>query len=226
MGEPALILPERGIVRFVEDSLLRLHVPSVEMLLLHDPDEYYREALEVAFPTLVDLRRQGVVKAIGAGMNQWRMLAEFARFADPDCLLLAGQYTLLEQEALAQFLPLCQARGISVLLAGVFNGGILASGAVAGAYYKYAPASAEVLARVQQLEEICAQYQIPLAAAALQFPLAHPAVTALVIGAESPAEVATNRAALHTPIPPACWEALRKVGVLAEGAPVPTSPLL
>ncbi len=213
-------------MRTVEESLQRLHLTSVEMLLLHDPDECYREALDIAFPTLVELRRQGVVKAIGAGMNQWRMLADFARFADPDCLLLAGQYTLLEQEALSEFLPLCHARGISVLLAGAFNGGILASGAVAGAYYKYAPASAAVLARVQQLEEICAEYQIPLAAAALQFPLAHPAVTALVIGAESPTEVVTNRSALQTPIPPALWEAFRKAGVLSEAAPVPTSPFL
>ena len=125
-----------------------------------------------------------------------------------------------------EFLPLCQARGISVLLAGVFNGGILASGAVAGAYYKYAPAYAAVLARVQHLEQICAQYQVPLAAAALQFPLAHPAVTALVIGAESPAEVRSFRAALSTSIPPACWEALRNAGALAEAAPVPTSPVL
>lgn len=112
-------MSRKGIVRSVEESLQRLQVTCVEMLLLHDPDAYYREAFKVAFPTLVDLRRQGVVKAIGAGMNQWHMLADFARLADPDCLLLAGQYTLLDQEALAEFLSLCQARGISVLLAGV-----------------------------------------------------------------------------------------------------------
>lgn len=201
-----------GILRSVEQSLQRLHLDTVEMLLLHDPDEYYREALDIAFPILADLRRQGIVKAIGAGMNQWRMLANFARFADPNCLLLAGQYTLLEQEALSEFLPLCQARGISVLLAGVFNGGI--------------PASAPVLAGVQRLEQICAAYQIPLTAAALQFPLAHPAVTALLIGAETPTELITNLSALQTPIPRACWEAFRRTGVLPEAAPVPTSPTL
>lgn len=219
-------LSRQGIVRSVEESLQRLQVTSVEMLLLHDPDAFYREALEVAFPTLVDLRRQGVVKAIGAGMNQWRMLADFVRFADPDCLLLAGQYTLLEQEALAEFLPLCQARGISVLLAGVLNGGILAQGAIEGAYYKYAPAPPEILVRVQQMEAICARYQVPLLAAAIQFPLAHPAVTALLLGAETPGEVVANQAALLTSLPPALWEEFRQAGVLPEVAPIPQHPLL
>jgi D-threo-aldose 1-dehydrogenase len=225
-GGTCFDLSREGIVRSVEESLQRLQVTSVEMLLLHDPDAFYREAVEVAFPTLVDLRRQGVVKAIGAGMNQWRMLADFARFADPDCLLLAGQYTLLEQAALAEFLPLCQARGISVLLAGIFNGGILAQGAIEGAYYKYAPAPPEILARVQQMEAICARYQVPLSAAAMQFPLAHPAVTALLLGAETPEEVVANQAALLTPLPPALWEEFRQARVLPEAAPIPQHPLL
>lgn len=159
-------------------------------------------------------------------MKQWRMLADFARFADPDCLLLAGQYTLLDHAALAEFLPLCQARGISVLVAGVFNGGILAQGAIEGAYYKYAPASAEILARVQQMEAICARYQVPLSAAAIQFPLAHPAVTSLLLGAETPEEVVANQAALLTPFPPALWEEFRQAGVLPEAAPIPRHPLL
>lgn len=215
-----------GILRSIEKSLQRLQLDSVDMLLVHDPDDAYQEALDVAFPTLVELRSQGLVKAIGAGMNQWRMLADFARFADPDCLLLAGQYTLLDQDALAEFFPLCQSKGISVLLAGVFNGGVLAVGPREGAYYKYAPASPAILARVGQIAEICANYQVPLATAALQFSLAHPAVTALVVGAESPEEVATNLQALQTPIPPELWEALRSAGHLPAAAPVPQQPRL
>ncbi len=215
-----------GILRTFEESLQRLQLDSVELLLLHDPDDHAREAFEIAFPTLVDLRRQGVVKAIGVGMNQWRLLADFARLTDPDCLLLAGQYTLLEQDALAEFLPLCQAKSISVLLAGVLNGGILAQGAVPGAYYKYAPASPALLARVQQMEAICARYQVPLSAAAMQFPLAHPAVTSVLLGAETPAEVMANQAALLTPLPSDLWEEFRQAGVLPEAAPVPQHPLL
>ncbi|HET8844834.1 MAG TPA: aldo/keto reductase [Ktedonobacteraceae bacterium] len=210
-----------GILRTFEASLQRLQLDSIELLLLHDPDDHAREAFEVAFSTLADLRRQGIVKAIGVGMNQWRMLADFARVADPDCLLLAGQYTLLDQDALPEFLPLCQAKGISVLLAGVFNGGILAQGAVPGAYYKYAPASPALLARVRQMEEICARYQVPLSAAAIQFSLAHPAVTSVLLGAETPAEVTANQTALLTALPPALWEEFRQARVLPETVPIP-----
>jgi D-threo-aldose 1-dehydrogenase len=214
-----------GILRSVEDSLKRLKLDYVDILLVHDPDEHYKEALDYAFPTLIELRSQGVVKAIGAGMNQWQMLADFARHTDPDCFLLAGRYTLLEQGALDEFLPLCHQKGLGLFLGGVFNSGILARGPNSGATYNYAAAPQEIIERVKRIEEVCARYQVPLNVAALQFPLAHPAVTALLLGAEAPEEVATNLQSLHTEIPAELWAALRNEGLLHEAAPIPQFPL-
>jgi D-threo-aldose 1-dehydrogenase len=215
-----------GILRSVEDSLKRLQLDYVDILLVHDPDEHYKEALDDAFPTLIELRSQGMVKAIGAGMNQWQMLADFARHTDPDCFLLAGRYTLLEQGALDEFLPLCQQKGLGLLLGGVFNSGILARGSKAGATYNYATAPQEIVERVRRIEAVCERYQVPLNVAAVQFPLAHPAVTALLLGAEKPEEVATNLQALRTPLPAELWTELRNEGLLHEAAPVPLQPLL
>ncbi len=210
-----------GILRSVEESLQRLKLDYVDILLVHDPDDYYQDAVDFAFPTLAELRSQGVVKAIGSGMNQWQMLAQFAREADPDCFLLAGRYTLLEQGAIDEFLPLCQSKGISVFLGGVYNSGILARGPRPGAKYNYEDAPPEILARVQRIAAVCERFQVPLNVAALQFPLAHPAVTALIVGAEEPQEVEANLNAPGVSIPPAFWSALRGEGLLHEAAPVP-----
>jgi len=209
-----------AILRGLEGSLRRLGVDRVDIVLIHDPDDHYREALDSAFPALAELRSQGVIKAIGAGMNQWQMEADFARHADPDCFLLAGRYSLLEQGAL-KFLSLCQAKGIGVFLGGVFNSGILARGTQPGAKYNYADAPPEIVARARRLEEICARHGVPLKAAALQFAAAHPAVTALILGAESPEEVVENLHMRQLPIPPALWEELKAEGLLEESAPVP-----
>ncbi|HEX2910872.1 MAG TPA: aldo/keto reductase [Chloroflexia bacterium] len=210
-----------GVKRSIAESLERLKCERIDLLLIHDPDAHYREALDQAFPVLADLRSQGVIGAIGAGMNQWQMLVDFARSADFDCFLLAGRYTLLEQGALDKFLPFCQVKGIKVFLGGVYNSGILATGAREGAKYNYQAASPEVLERVRRLEAVCARYGVPLSVAALQFPLAHPAVTSLIVGAASPAEVTGNLAALQRPIPAGLWEDLRAEGLLPEEAPVP-----
>ena len=215
-----------GILRSIEESLKRLKLDYIDILLVHDPDEHYQEALDYAFPTLIELRRQGVIKAVGSGMNQWQMLADFARYSDPDCFLLAGRYTLLEQGALDVFLPLCQQKGISVFLGGVFNSGILARGAQSGATYNYASAPPEVTEKVKRIEAVCARYQVPLNVATLQFPLAHPAVTALLVGAESAEEVATNLRSLHTQIPAELWTELREEGLLNEAEPVPQQPIM
>jgi D-threo-aldose 1-dehydrogenase len=209
-----------GVRRSLESSLKRLGVDAVDTLLVHDPDNHYRQAVDEAFPALADLRAQGVIRAIGAGMNQWEMLADFVRHADPDCFLLAGRYTLLEQTSL-DFLALCQSRGIQVYLGGVFNSGILARGAGAGATYNYHAAPPAVEARVRRLEAVCARHGVPLKTAALHFPTAHPAIAALILGVESPAEVAENVAAWQSPPPAALWADLRAEGLLAEGAPVP-----
>lgn len=210
-----------GILRSVEESLKRLQLDRVDILHIHDPDEAYREALEVAYPVLDDLRRQGVIGAVGAGMNQWEMELDFARHADFDCFLLAGRYTLLEQEAAAEFLPWCQEHQIGIFLGGVYNSGILATGPRPGATYNYEEAPEAIKQRVGRIEAVCRRHSVPLQIAAARFPLAHPAVTALLIGARSTAEVETAIAGVEAPIPPQLWADLRAEGLLREDAPTP-----
>jgi D-threo-aldose 1-dehydrogenase len=209
-----------GVRRSLDESLQRLQMDYVDILHIHDPDNHYPQALDEAFPALAELRRQGVIKAVGAGMNQWPMLADFARQADFDCFLLAGRYTLQEQTALP-FLELCQAKGISLILGGVFNSGILATGPQPGAKYNYADAPPAILEKVRRIESICAQYQVPLNAAALQFALAHPAVTGAVIGARSTAELSSNLQARRLSIPADLWADLRAAGLIEPAAPLP-----
>ncbi|HEX2909794.1 MAG TPA: aldo/keto reductase [Chloroflexia bacterium] len=215
-----------GILRSFEESLKRLQLDRVDILLLHDPDDFYREALENGYPVLDELRSQGVISAVGAGMNQWEMLADFARQADFDCFLLAGRYTLLEQKALDEFLPLCQQKGIGVFMGGILNSGILATGAIPGARYNYEPAPPEILERVSRIEAICARYGVPLNVAALQFPAAHPAASALIVGAQSKDEIAANFEFLKQPLPQGLWDDLKREGLLAENAPVPQESFL
>jgi D-threo-aldose 1-dehydrogenase len=174
-----------------------------------------------AYVALDRLRAAGAVRAIGIGVNEADMCVRFVRAGDFDCMLLAGRYSLLEQPALAEFLPLAQAKSIGVLLGGVFNSGILATGPVADARYNYRPAPPEILARVERLTAVCRAHGVALADAALQFPLAHPAVASVVLGAVTPAEVARNRAAFDAPIPAALWRDLKSEGLLGADVPVP-----
>jgi D-threo-aldose 1-dehydrogenase len=219
-GEVVFDFSRDGVLRSFEESLRRLKLDRVDILLVHDPDDNEQQALAQAFPALAELRAQGVIGAIGAGMNQWQMEQRFAESFDVDCFLLAGRYTLLEQTAL-EFLGRCQERGIGIFLGGVYNSGILAMGARPGATYNYAAPPPEIVEHVQQIEAICARYNVPLHRAAAQFALAHPAVTAVVLGAVIPAEVQANRDALFAPIPPALWADLRGAGLLREDAPTP-----
>jgi D-threo-aldose 1-dehydrogenase len=212
-----------GVLRSIEESLNRLGLDRIDILHIHDPDDHYREALEHAYPTLAELRSQGVIGAVGAGMNQWQMEADFARAADFNCFLLAGRYTILEQTSLDEYLPLCQEKGIGVFLGGVYNSGILATGAQPGATYNYAAAPPAIRERVDGIAAICTRHGVSLQTAAARFPLAHPAVTALLIGAQSPAEYAETIAALRTPIPAALWADLKAEGLLHPDAPVPTA---
>jgi D-threo-aldose 1-dehydrogenase len=209
-----------GVLRSFEQSLERLGLDRVDVLLVHDPDDNEQRALEQAFPTLAELRSQGVIGAIGAGMNQWQMEDRFAQNFDVDCFLLAGRYTLLEQTAL-EFLDRCHERGVGIFLGGVYNSGILAIGARPGATYNYATPPPEVAERVRQIEALCDRHNVPLHRAAAQFALAHPAVTSVVLGAVTPAEVQANRDALFAPIPPELWADLQGEGLLREDAPVP-----
>jgi D-threo-aldose 1-dehydrogenase len=209
-------------LRSVEESLFRLGLDKVDMLLIHDPDQHYEAARSGAYPALERLRSEGVVRAIGVGMNQAEMLARFARETNIDCVLVAGRYTLLDQVALTELLPLCEERGIAVIVGGVFNSGILARPA-AGAPYNYAPAAAEIVERAQRIEAVCARFGVPVKAAALQFPLAHPAVTCVLTGCRSVAELEENIALFELDLPAELWPALKREGLLREPTPVPST---
>lgn len=213
-----------GVMRSFEDSLQRLGTDRVDILLLHDCDRRnhgeegyrarFREAMEGAYKALLALREQGVVRAIGAGLNEWEACEDFARAGDFDCFLLAGRYTLLDQTSMDSFLPLCERRGIGIILGGPYNSGILATGAVAGALYDYAPASAEIMERTRGIERVCARHDVPLRAAALRFPLSHAAVTTVIPGARDVAEVEENLRLMAREIPDALWGELREGGLI------------
>jgi D-threo-aldose 1-dehydrogenase len=189
-----------GVRASLEDSLRRLRLDRVDIALIHDPDDFMTEALDCAYPALAELRAVGVAGAIGVGMNSAAPLAWFVSRADLDCVLVAGRYSLLDTSAAAELLPLCADRGVRVLAGGVFNSGILADPRD-GAHYDYAPAPPALLARARRIRDVCAGYGVPVAAAALQFTLRHPAVTAAVVGARSAAEIAADASYLALDIP-------------------------
>jgi D-threo-aldose 1-dehydrogenase len=219
-----------GALRSIEQSLLRLATDRLDIVLIHDIDVWthgaaaqpriFAEALDGAYAALAQLRAEGVVRAIGIGVNEAEVCQAFAARADLDCVLLAGRYTLLEQGGLA-FLDEAARRGIGVMLGGVFNSGVLATGSAGGGAYNYRPPPPAVLDRVRRLEAVCARFDTALPVAALRFALAHPAVSSAVLGAVAPEEVARNLAALATPVPPALWPALTEAGLLEPGAPTP-----
>ncbi len=232
---PAPFLPNTdysydGVMRSFEDSLHRLNIDHIDILLVHDADrrnhgeagyrQRFAEVMEGAYRALLALREQKLIRAFGAGVNEWEACEDFANAGDFDCFLLASRYTLLEQEALTSFLPLCEQRGIGIILGGPYNSGILATGPVAGATYEYAPAPPAILERVGRIQAVCARHGVPLPAAALQFPLLHPAITTVIPGARSPAEVRHNLDLLAHPIPPALWQDLRLEGLIRPDAPV------
>jgi D-threo-aldose 1-dehydrogenase len=209
-----------GVLRSVEESLERLGLDRVDVLHIHDPDDHEQEALAGAYRALDRLRGEGVIAAVGAGMNQTAMLVRFARAADFDCFLVAGRYTLLDQAALDELFPLCLDRGIAIVLGGVYNSGILAD-PQPGAMFDYAPAPADLVARAQRLDAVCRRQGVPLKAAALQFALAHPAVTTLLLGARDPGELEENLDLLRAPVPLELWEELRRERLVPEEAPTP-----
>lgn len=210
-----------GVLRSLEGSLKRLKLDQVDLLLIHDPDDYPEAALEEAYPTLDELRSQGVIRAVGSGMNQWQVLTRFAKEANFDCFLLAGRYTLLEQTSL-DFLELCRSKGIGIMLGGVYNSGILAVGPVPGATYNYAPAPPEIMEKTAAIAAICASHGVKLNVAAIQFAQAHPAISSLVIGAIHPDEVAANLSARQIQLPPALWDDLLDAGLIEADAPLPS----
>jgi D-threo-aldose 1-dehydrogenase len=209
-----------GVMRSVEESLARLGLDRVDVLLVHDPDDHYEDAVAGAFRALRRLRDDGTVKAIGAGMNQSEMLARFAEAAPVDCFLLAGRYTLLDQGALTTLFPICRAKNIGILLGGIYNSGILADPRTR-AKFNYEDADAALVARALELEALCHEHGTELKAAAVQFCRAHPAVTVAVQGARTAAEVAENIAMAETSVSPGFWQELRARKLVDERAPLP-----
>ena len=218
-----------GTLRSLQHSLQRLGSNAIDVVLIHDVnrrwqgdlvEQRYREAMEGAHRALVELRAAGTIKAFGVGVNDWSILQRFAADGDFDCFMLAGRYTLLDHSALATFMPDCQRRGISVLMAAPFNSGILATGAKPDATFFYAPAEADIRARTQRIEAVCARHGVALAAAALQFPLAHPAVASVVTGMRSAEEVDANVAHCRAAIPVAFWDELKHERLIDAAAPV------
>ncbi len=221
-----------GIMRSFEDSVQRLGLARVDILFMHDigrathgshNDELFAIAMSGGYRALNALREQGLVQAIGLGVNEYEVCEVALEHGDWDCFLLAGRYTLLEQAALDSFLPKCQQRKCSVVIGGVYNSGILATGTNAGgtARYNYATAPLAVLDKVKQLETVCDHYAVPLAAAALQFPLAHPAVTSVIPGMGSTGQVTQTLSLMNTRIPDEFWRELRRQGLVHQDAPLP-----
>ncbi len=221
---PQLDYSYDGVMRSMEESLDRLGLDRVDILLVHDPDDHYDEAIAGAFRALQRLRSDGTVRTIGAGMNQSEMLARFAEAVPVDCFLLAGRYTLLDQGALATLFPVCLARNIGIILGGIYNSGILASPR-AGAKFNYEGADATLLARARELDALCRKHGTELKAAAIQFCMAHPAVTVALQGARSAAEVSDNIAMAELPVPSGFWRELRQRKLVDERAPLPGEAL-
>lgn len=221
-----------GTMRELEQSHQRLAVERFDIVLIHDVDiwthgsreafeERYRQCVEGSFRALADLRAQGVIRAIGMGVNEIEPCFRLATDCDPDVFLLAGRYTLLEQNGLDDLMPLARKKRFSFLLGGPYNSGILATGPVPGAKYNYKDAPPEIMERVRQLEAVCKAHGVPLAAAAIQFPLGLPEVASIVPGAVSPEEVERNVALITTPIPDGLWSDLKAQGLLHPDCPLP-----
>jgi D-threo-aldose 1-dehydrogenase len=219
-----------GTMRAFEDSLQRLALERLDICFIHDVDvftrgteqpEVFRQAMDGCFKALERLRSEGLVKAIGVGVNESEICEAALRERDFDCFLLAGRYSLLEQGALDSFLPLCAERNVAVVIGGGFNSGILATGAVEGARYNYGPAPAHILERVQKIEGICRSFDVPLQAAAMQFVTAHPSIASLIVGARSPDQVVQNVGWFQQLIPSALWTALKEERLLRPDAPTP-----
>ena len=216
-----------GIMRSYEDSQQRLGMPAIDILYVHDIGaathgdlhaHYWKQLTHGGgFRALAELRDSHAISAIGLGVNEWEVAVDSMQEADLDVILLAGRYTLLEQEALAPLLDRCARGDVRIVAGGVFNSGVL----VGNGKFNYADAPADVVRKVARLADVCARFDVPLAAAALQFPLAHPAVVSCVVGARSIEQLHKNIAWLETPLPPELWTTLQHDGLIDASAPVP-----
>ncbi len=221
-----------GVMRSLEQSFARLGVEYIDILHVHDLCIFSHGSKEASdsrideffgargYDALVSLRDQGLIRAIGAGTNEWQVCQTLAERGDFDLFLLAGRYTLLEQEALDSFLPLCEQRGIGIVSGGAYNSGILATGAVPGAFYNYDPAPQPILDRVNAIEAVCKAHSVRMIDAAFQFPLLHPAHVSVIPGGQGTDEMASNLQAASASIPAALWEDLKSENLLRKDAPV------
>ena len=206
-----------GILRSVEDSLRRTGLDRFDILYLHDPDDHFEQASTEGIGALIELREQGVVTAVGAGMNHAGPLAELIRRADVDVVMCAGRFTLLDDEALADLLPLATERGVDVVAAAVYNSGLLSRPRpAADAMFDYQPAPAELLERANRIADLCEAHGVTLPAAAIAYVLRHPAVVSVVLGARGRAQVAENAARAQTPVPDALWRDLADADLIPE----------
>ena len=217
-----------GTMRSIEDSMQRLGTNRLDIVLIHDVnrrwqgdlvEQRYKEAMAGAHKALSELRDTGVIKAFGVGVNDWSILLRFAADGDFDCFMLAGRYTLLDHTALDTFMPDCERRGIPVLMAAPFNSGILATGGREGATFFYVEADSEIKQRTRRIEAVCERHGVALAAAAIQFPLHHPAIASVVTGMRSAEEATANLAHCRAPIPQAFWDELKTLGLIDRKAP-------
>lgn len=212
-----------GTLRSLEQSMQRLGLDRIDIAYIHDIDRHthggdqpvrFREAMDGAYRALERLRGEGVLRAIGLGVNEWEACRDAIHVGDFDCMMLAGRYSLLDTSSAHELVPLCLSKNVRLILAGVFNSGILAGGPAAGARFDYRPASESLLRRVERISEVCATFSVTLPAAALQFAMACPAAATVVVGARSPAEIAQAVAHAAAPIPPALWQGLVDEGLL------------
>ncbi len=219
-----------GVMRSVEFSLERLGIDRIDILYAHDIDlanhgsqevldEKYDELMSGGYRAMSELRDQQIITAFGAGVNEWQPCQVLAERGDFDLFLLAGRYTLLEQEALESFLPLCEARDIGIIIGGPYNSGILATGPKPGAYFDYEIAPQHILDRVSKIQDICHAHNIKMPDAALQFPLSHPCVLSVIPGGQGVDEMAANIAAADVDIPTALWDDLKASGLMRGDAP-------
>ncbi|MDO9395183.1 MAG: aldo/keto reductase [Herbiconiux sp.] len=208
-----------GVLRSIEASLERLGLDRLDVVFVHDPDDYLDQVLDETFPALDELRSQGVIASYGAGMNHSDLLTRLVRGSDADIVMCAGRFSLLEQGALADLLPEASRRDVSVVAAAVFNSGLLARPRPpADATYNYGPAPAELLARANRLADVCESFGVDLPTAAVQYPLRHPAVPTVCVGARNAAQMSRNAALLDTAVPEALWPALEEAGLLEPSA--------
>lgn len=221
-----------GIMRSVEDSLLRLSLPSIDFLVIHDLDLYFyktearvnawmNQLYTSGWRALDELKRTGFIKGVGAGINELGLIPKFLDLVDLDFVLVAYGYNLLKQDMLDHDFPRCQQHGVNVIVGAVFASGILASGAVPGAKFFYADADEEILGKTRRIEALCQRYNVPLRAAAMQFLLANPLVSAIIPGAIAPEHVQSNVEMLRYSIPAAFWAEMKGEGLLREDAPTP-----